>query len=469
MAKRLPPQDPRVAPATYRETTSSAPPPRPRNNLPRVAFTLPPAPKFNQEVPAPGPEDEFTTNPWLSGLRRDHANRVRLFQLNIEHILDHAPEYKDALAYDEFSQQIIITRAIPGGGNPGDKVTAQHTLAFRRFCEELLEISFPIKLIEDGMFAVACRKRQHLIRDYLVGLQWDGTKRLHRLHDVYFGAVDTPYNSAVMQKFLIAAAARALDPGCKVDTCMVLEGGQGVGKSTSLQVLFFRPDFINDTPIDLRSKDAYIAIQGKWCVEFAELDGLSKVDAARVKAFLSLSNDCYRGVFERNATSHPRSCVFIATCNEAVYLLDTTGARRFWPVEVGQVDLHALARDREQLWAEAVAAYHAGSPWHLSKEEEGLARMEQDLRRQEHQWEAPIAEFIARKTSVTSTEILEAALRIKDFSHTGKEVRVISQILTGVFGWHRAKVVRGVSRVNGFIPPFKPARVIEIDDDVDVD
>jgi predicted P-loop ATPase len=122
-------------------------------------------------------------------------------------------------------------------------------------------------------------------------------------------------------------------------------------------------------------------------------------------------------------------------------------------VKVGRIDIRALIRDREQLWAEAVADFDAGMAWHLTHYEEELAREEQDLRRQEHPMEAPIAEFICGLENVTTNEVIQGALNIHDFATTGKEAKLVGQILTGVFHWRRCKIGRGDARVNGYIPP----------------
>jgi putative DNA primase/helicase len=391
---------------------------------------------------------------WRDKLKHSpYNNRIQPFQVNVEAILDHHPEYRGALAYDEFSHKIILQRTIPGGGKAGDPFDERHVSAFRTFCEERLDISFRTTLIEDGARGVAIRNSKHMIRDFLNRLVWDGTPRLATFAEVYLGAAPTEYNKAVTHKFMVSAVARAKRPGTKVDTVMVLEGPQGSYKSTFCQVLFMDPRLVNDSPIDLRSKEGQIAILGKWCIELAELDSLGKIEASRIKNFLSLATDHFRGHYERATSDHPRSCVFIGTTNDPTFLQDPTGGRRFWPVKVGRIDIRALIRDREQLWAEAVADFDAGMPWHLTHYEEELAREEQDLRRQEHPMEAPIAAYIHGLENVTTNEVIQGALNIHDFATTGKEAKLVGQILTGVFHWRRCKVERGNTRVNGYVPP----------------
>lgn len=438
---------------------------------PNQTFKLPPPISlWQEEAPScwDGDEDDEL---WRADLRWDGNNHIRHFQTNVEIILEKSLVYRGALAYDEFTNRVVILRPIPGGGKAGDHFSERHVLAFRAFCEVRLDVSFRDSLIDDAVKAVAFRNRRHQIRDFLDRLVWDGEPRLDHLADRYFGADPTEYNRTVMRKFILSAVARAYEPGCKADNCVVLEGGQGVFKSTSLKIMFLAANLVNDTPLDLKTKDAYIGLQGRWCIEFAELDSLTKVDYNRIKAILSGSNDSYRGVHERHTTDHPRTCLFVGTCNESSYLPDPTGGRRFWPVKVGRIDLEGLIRDRLQLWAEAVECYKAGDPWHLTSYEDALARVEQELRRQEDPWEAPIAKYIIGREKVTTDEILKNALALKDYAINGQAARRVSQILVDRFHWRRTRFFLGTSKVNGYVPPTttRPAQGPAMEEDVEVD
>ncbi len=429
------------------------------------AFKMPPSPAFypNLEVPPWSEEQEYE---WRALLKiNPRTGKFQMFQCNAEYMLRNAPIYAGAIAFDWFSGEAIMLRPIPGGGQPGDPIQEEHLFAARAWGEENLDVSFSISVLTAALRSVALANPRHKIRDWLMSQSWDGQPRLDMAHSTYFGAVDTDYNHAVVLRFMVGGVARAMEPGCKLDTCLVLEGPQGSFKSTSIQVLFMSPALVNDTSLDLRSKDAFIGLQGMWAVEFSELESLSKVDASRVKAFFSSSSDKFRVPFGINLRKFPRSCVFVGTCNESSYLQDTTGGRRFWPLRVGRIDLNALARDREQLWAEAVALYNAGEQWHLTYEEELLAREVQDGRRQEHPYEEPIAQFLARRKDVTLGEVLAEAIGKKTWNTNSAEGRTVSQILTGVFGWRRGKVARPDGRVNGYAPPSTSNSDVVMDDD----
>jgi putative DNA primase/helicase len=173
----------------------------------------------------------------------------------------------------------------------------------------------------------------------------------------------------------------------------VLEGEQGTGKSTALRYLFGDRFFIDHLP-DFHSKDSFQQLQGAWCVEVAELSALTKADVKDVKQFLSRLVDKFRPPFGRLPIQVPRRSVFWGTVNpeEGGYLRDPTGARRFWPIETTVIDTDAILRDRDQLWAEAVAAFIAGEKWHLDDDDDiADAKAEQAKRREVHPWE-PVLE-----------------------------------------------------------------------------
>jgi predicted P-loop ATPase len=430
-------------------------------------FIPPPAPNFYPEEPGPDIDPEDFT--WKSDLRWN-GNSVRPFQSNAEMVLEKSSTYAGSLAFDTFDGRVKLLRAIPGGGKAGTAFGEEHLLGLRVWCETHLDVGFPLPLLNNAVRAVAMRNRRHVIHHFLDRLVWDGKERLCHLHDRYFGAEDNDYNRAITKRFLISAVARAYSPGAKADACLVLEGPQGSYKSTSLRVLFLNDQWVNDTPLDLRTKDAHIGLQGRWVVEFAELDSVNKADTARVKAFLSLDRDRIRMPYEVNVREFPRTCIFVGTVNESTYLRDSTGGRRFWPLIIGNINLNALGQDREQLWAEAVHLYKQGEVWHLTYEEELLAREQQDIRRLESPMEAPMRSYLAHRKDTTINEILKDALDLKLYRANGSEGRQVAQILTGVFGWRRTKVYRGGTRVSGFVAPMVDAEVpIVDDDDVDFD
>ena len=183
---------------------------------------------------------------------------------------------------------------------------------------------------------------------------------------------------------LIAAVRRVRQPGIKFDEMLVLESDQGKDKSTALKVLAIRDEwFSDDLPLNANTQRVIEAIAGKWIVEAGELKGMKKGDVAHLKGFLSRTHDNARLAYDRRATEFPRQCVIVGTTNDAQYLRDTTGNRRFWPVKVDRFDMDALRRDRDQIWAEAAAREGEGKPIRLDPLLWDAAAEAQDKRRVE--------------------------------------------------------------------------------------
>ena len=203
-----------------------------------------------------------------------------------------------------------------------------------------------------------CLENQfHPVLDYLDNLRWDGEPRVDTWLTTYFGAENIKLHRAFGRKVLMAAVRRMRKPGEKFDQMLVLESEkQGAGKSTALLIMA-GADFFSDSPIlGEHQQKVQEAVQGKWIYEIAELENLSKSESGSIKAFLSRTHDRGRPAYAHAREDIGRTCIFIGTCNRDDYLKDATGNRRFWPVRCAdKVDLDALTRDRDQLWAEACA------------------------------------------------------------------------------------------------------------------
>src|SRR5581483_7104435 len=180
----------------------------------------------------------------------------------------------------------------------------------------------------------------HPVKAYLHALLWDGVQRVDTWLSAYLGAEDTEYARAVGSRWLISAVARIYRPGVKADCCLILEGPQGIKKSTALRTL--AGEYFTDELADLGSKDAALQIRGVWIVEISELDSLARSEIASIKAFMSRTADRFRPPFGKRVVECPRQCVFAGTVNHTEYLRDETGARRFWPVLCGTIDIEAL-------------------------------------------------------------------------------------------------------------------------------
>lgn len=322
---------------------------------------------------------------------------------NAEVILRLDPRWAGRLRVSRFDGETYLD---------GERVTDSTETRVSLWIERVYGVEIATPKVGEVMRAIAEDDPFHPVRDYLTGLEWDGKPRAQRLLADYLGAEDTPLHAEIGLRFLISAVARICEPGCKVDTVLVLVGVQGAGKSTALRTLAVRPHWFSDSLIDFRAKDALQGLRGVWLWELAELDSIHRSEASAVKAFLTAQHDWFRPPYGRNFTRWARQTVFVASTNEGAFLKDPTGSRRFWPVRVGRIDLDALARDVPQLWAEAMAWYRAGERWWLSADGARALVELQGLFAEESPWEVRLATWIERQTGPFTLAEAMAALDI---------------------------------------------------------
>jgi predicted P-loop ATPase len=346
---------------------------------------------------------------WLLSLQLSRPGHPRGNLFNILHTLRNAPEWKDVLAYDEFAARVVTKNPPPWSAANVEKWTDDHdTRACVWFQQQ--GIHGAVGVVGRGIQAVAREKPFHPVRDYLHALNWDGVPRLDTWLTRYLGVEDSSYGRAVGTRFLISAVARVEQPGCKADQVLILEGPQGILKSSALQAL--ADPWFTDRISNLGGKDAAMEVAGVWLVEMSELDALTKASNSAIKSFVSRDSDRFRPPYGKHVVDHPRQCVFAGTINPVDgYLKDPTGARRFWPVVCGHIDLDALARDRDQLWAEALVRFQAGMRWWLETPElEALAKPEQEARYEVDAWTQKVVQWLAGRTDASVGEVLTGAL-----------------------------------------------------------
>lgn len=287
----------------------------------------------------------------------------------------------------------------------------------------------------------------HPVRDFLNGLRWDGCPRLGGWLHTYLGVEQNEYSSAIGRMFMIALVARVMRPGAKADYMLILEGPQGARKSTACRIL--GGEWFSDNMPDIRSgKDVSQHLRGKWLIEVAEMSALDKAEAAALKAFVTRDTERYRPSYGRLEVIERRQCVFIGTTNASAYLRDSTGARRFWPVTVGVIDTDALARDREQLLAEAVALFNQGEPWWPSSSVEAqFIRPQQEARYEPDAWEDAISAWELGRVSTTLLQVARDALQIDTPKLGTQDQRRIAAALERL-GWIRGpRTNRGMTWV----------------------
>ena len=246
----------------------------------------------------------------------------------------------------------------------------------------------------------------------------------------------TPYVAAVGPMFLISMVARVFQPGCKVDYMMVLEGPQGSRKSAACATL--GGEWYSDNLPEICSgKDVSQHLAGKWLIEISELSAMSRAENSALKAFMTRQVERYRPSYGRHEVIQPRQCCFVGTTNKAVYLRDETGGRRFWPVTTGDIELKALERNRDQLFAEALHDFRQGREWWPSlRFEAEHFTPEQSARYEADAWEEVIAQAIHLRQTVTIYEIAHEVLHIEMPRIGTADQRRIASVLERL-GWVR--------------------------------
>ena len=347
----------------------------------------------DQEPPADETAAAEPDPNWPAKLRYDpRSKKLENSVWNLLLILNNDPDFRN-IALNELFGRIEVTGPVPWVRPEGNRfwqdadtnqVKALLDVRYTAFTNRNFEVAFG-KTVADRRF--------HPIREYLDALPpWDGEKRIETLLPRCFQADDTPYVRAVTRKVFCAAVARIYRPGTKFDSVLVLDGEQGIGKSTLFRELA-GDEYYSETLslTDMSSKDGAEKLQGYWIVEIGELAGMRKADIEKVKNFISTLDDIYRPSYGHTVESHPRQAVIIATVNgEKGYLRDITGNRRFWIVKCGQTEqkksFDISPQERDQIWAEALTLWKGGEKlWlegELLREAEEIQRcaMEEDDR-----------------------------------------------------------------------------------------
>lgn len=316
---------------------------------------------------------------------------------NIQLILENDPLLRD-IVFNQLADGMEITGPVPW----------KHPAKFWRDQDDAQLISyvdshygsFSARNYEIAVTKVTDDRSYHPIREMFEALPpWDGVHRVDTLLIDYLGAQDNPYVRAVTRKALCAAYDRVFNPGIKYDYMIVLNGDQGIGKSTLIAKLGMEWFSDSLSLSDMNDKTAAEKLQGYWILEIGELAGMKKADIDKVKAFVSRQDDKYRASFGRRVTPHLRQCIFFGTTNtENGYLRDITGNRRFWNVKVtgnGKYQPWDLdAETIQMIWAEAMVLAKAGEPLYLPPELEAMAKEEQVLAMEHDEREGVVAEYL---------------------------------------------------------------------------
>lgn len=307
---------------------------------------------------------------WQTRLDIDRQGKIKDTLSNIALIVRYDANLQ-SIVYNQLKNCVDVAgdlpwRQVKSGWGDADLACA------KLYFEKVYGLWSPSKF-KDALLAVISSERlYHPIKEYFKTLTWDGVERVDTLLIDYLGAEDTSYVRAVTRKTIVAAVARVFTPGVKFDSILVLNGPQGIGKSTFFANL--GKEWYSDSLSisDMKDKTAAEKLQGYWILELGELAGIKKVDVEVVKSFVTRTDDKFRQSYGINVESHPRACIIVGSTNsEGGFLRDVTGNRRFWPVHVsGKGKYHAWElRDVDQIWAEAIQKYHNGETLYLTGKE----------------------------------------------------------------------------------------------------
>jgi len=268
-----------------------------------------------------------------------------------------------------FRRDLFASKDIYAGKAPWDNqvkkddvLTDDDAQSIKEWLTEKFHVEPPLNTVYEVMTTISLNNKFHPVKELFSKLPpWDGEIRLDGWLQKYFGATedDPEYVAQVFRKWMVAAVTRIFQPGAKFDWMIVFQGNQGIGKSAFGKILFDEK-YVSDWIPSLETKDAGLALRGKMCLELSELEKLGKAELETVKWFITNQVQTVRPPYGRKEIEIRRQCVLYGTTNKEYYLKDDTGNRRFSPVKVGTLNVEALERDREQLWAEALFIYENG-------------------------------------------------------------------------------------------------------------
>ena len=421
------------------------------------------------------PEDALIgAGDWKKSLRHNQDGSLTKDAGNAALLLANDDRWKGAVRYDEFADRIRWHRDAPAlagmvAPKAGKSLDRQAVTFVQHWLRRIVGPAFSREAVEEALAMAALANKFHPVRDYLSSLAWDGKSRVATWLPTYLGTTDDRYHSEVGRMWLVSAVARAFRPGCQADYMLVLEGGQGLMKTSALRAL--AGEWLLEGLPDLRDQTRTAsAIQGKWIIEVSELEAIRGAAVQIVKAWITRVVDTYRGAYQKFERDAPRQGVCAGTTNEDRYLIDPTGARRFWPVKCTVIDVNGLREARDQIWAEAREIYEGGRAcgWDPAKRgawawwpDRGDADLNaallaaQDARHESDEWEGKVADWVESRPGVTVGDVLATCLNVEpgkwDRAAQGRVGAILRRL-----GWMPRRVRDGQDRHRRYYPPGTP-------------
>lgn len=452
---------------------------------------------FDQGAPVPPAGAASTPSPARAGGMSKSALRQKLVQTsnggvkgcreNVYMVMQNDARLIGLVGMDLFSGLQMKRRATPWQSEPGEWTESDDFKLGMYMQEHHSLLLASIGDIERGVAQAAREHAYNPVVEYFDRCLdiWDGVPRVATAFSKYWGAPDSEYLRLVATMFFIGIVVRGYRPGSKNDHAPVFEGGQGRGKSTALKVL--GGDWYADTPFRMGEKDGYLSIQGVLLYEVAELEQFNRSEVTAIKAFMSSTVDRFREPYGRRMKNMPRRCAFGATTNEDAYFKDSTGNRRFWPVDSGRIDIDGLMADRDQLYGEAISLMNAGVQWWPTYEQQQrLISPVQESREIPDPWHGRVYEYLegidadgkpifaAKVERVTARELLTRALHF-ELSKMGParaETMRIGAIMRKM-GWSKERETEG-AREYYYVRPEQPCAAVvapapaKAEDDIDL-
>lgn len=391
----------------------------------------------------PGPSMGINALVMDLGLAVTHQGNPICNADNVMRILEGFHQFKGSIWYDEFYNKIFTTWGSQGPRTWRDVDDINLMLVIQR---EFGMARISREAVSMAVVSYAHRNTRNEPQDWIQSLKWDGIARLDMFFTDAYGAEENAYSRAVSKNFWISMVARVMRPGCQVDNMVILEGKQGIRKSSSLRVIGGR--WYSEANHSIGSDDFLTALHGNIIMEIGELNSFSKAESTRIKQVITNPVDEFRPKYGRHAQKFPRRCILVGTTNEDTYLKDPTGARRFWPIKTNRVDVEYITEQREQFFAEALHRLNAGESWWEVPLEE--TEQEQEQRQQTDVWESVIYDFLLKHGSdeIAVRDLIVDALKIE----IGRADRAIEMRCANVLkrlGWSKLgqRTTGGVRKV----------------------
>ena len=418
---------------------------------------------------------------WISKLSIGIDGAIENTSKNLEIILENDKNLQ-GFAYNELSNRVEVIGRVPWDRPKDNRFWREADESQLRLYIDKKYIEFKERNFEVAFNSIVDNRRFHPVRDYLDSLpKWDGVKRVEEVFIKFLSADDNEYTRAITKKTFAACVARAYHPGTKFDSIPVLDGAQGIGKSTLIKYLAGEEFFSDNLSLtDMNDKTAAEKIQGNWLIEIGELSGMKKADIEKVKSFVSTTDDKYRASYGRVVESHPRQCVIFATVNGdgRGYLRDITGNRRFWIVKCNQTLQKRMWDEndkdyRDQFWSEAKEIYESGEDLYLEgnlldiatdyqnealEQDERVGIVEQYLNRllptNWHEMDLYKRrsflngdDFICEKGTIQRTEVSNAEIWCECFGKSQSDLKSsdsyqLAAIMKQIGGWERTSSIK---------------------------